>query len=114
MNLIGSIKIADVKQVTRQRTAVIVKQELNNHFINKFYADLGDYLRQKGYAVNFCTEAGGKLPKADLWITFGGHNSPQGTKQIVLKQYAKPFLTNQIKQVIDQAHESKQDQTTTS
>jgi len=102
---IEKVQTPTVNQVTRPKTAVVVKQDKqyleNNKFANKFYDELGSFLREKGYAVSFHNTDVGQPAPADLWINHGGYNPPKGTKQILLPQYRRPFFTRGMREFIE-------------
>ena len=93
-------------QVARQPSAVIVQGDQQyikgNHRAKKFYEDIAEYIRHKGYSVQIVKEKlDGEPPKANVVVSHGGVTPSKGTKVLNIPQYPTPFLTKSILGALD-------------
>ena len=89
------------EQVSRLPSAIIIQGNQDyicgNFAAKKFYADIADLIRKKGYTVTQTKgEESGQPPGANLWVSHGGYNPPEGTKVLNIPQYPRPFMTKAL------------------
>lgn len=99
-------QVTQTEQISRQPSAIIIQGNQDyirgNHAAKKFYNDIADYIRQKGYTVGQVKgEESGAPPGANIWISHGGVNPPEGTKVLNIPQYPRPFITKHLIKALD-------------
>jgi hypothetical protein len=93
-------------QVARQPSAVIVQGDQTlikgNYRAKKFYEDIAEYIRHKGYSVQIVKEtAPGEPPRANVVVSHGGLTPRKGTKILNIPQYPSPFITKSLLGALD-------------
>lgn len=99
-------QIPTADQVSRVPSAVIIQGNQDyirgNKNAHKFYNEIAQFIREKGYAVTMDDgESGTPRKGANIWVAHGGHNAPKGTKVLNIPQYPNPFMTKSLLKALD-------------
>ncbi|WP_395000260.1 GNAT family N-acetyltransferase [Acinetobacter sp.] len=93
-------------QVARKPSAAIVQGDQQfikgNHRAKKFYEDIAEYIRNKGYSVQILKgKSTGEAPKATVVVSHGGLTPVKGIKILNIPQYPSPFITKSLLAALD-------------